>query len=465
MSAALLAQSQVSIVEINPDRSTGDANSPNAASGGRVHNLGGAADDNTTFYAASEWGGLFKSTDGGQRWNRLNRHVPVATWDVKVDPFDSTRVVATSMYDGRVDSNAGINVSTNSGTSWTHPATALPPANFCATVAGNDVRRAEPGAFGISFDPDNSGDIYVGTNCGLAISTDSGVTWDYIDPTPGDGADDIWDVVVHDDGIIDLCGDDGHQRSTDGGTTWTTAAGAGLVGGICSIAASPHESDVIFVTVANNIFESSDGGGTWTNLGTPDSRTQGRVPFVVTNPRSNSTFDLWFGDVSVFRGGCTSNPAGGGQRCPAARTVAPATPPPAGWGGPFTQTTGGHDDVGDIIFDSTAAANSACPVLYASDGGVYTNTNTTNPGCQTPAWEQATKTIHALWLWDLTGADQQGLQAEDLYFGAQDNGSFASTDAGALSPAWSNPDCCDGFDTAADPNRVLSTTCCIGGLS
>ena len=463
---AAQAQSQVSVVEINPDRSTGDATTPNAASGGRVNNLGGVAGDNRTFYAASEWGGLFKSTDGGQRWNRLNRHVPVATWDVKVDPFDADRVVATSMYDGRTNSLAGINVSTDGGLSWTHPATATPPANFCLTdIAGNDVRLAEPSAFGISFDANSSGDIYVGTNCGLAISNDSGATWNYVDPTPGDPADDVWDVVVHNNGIIDLCGDDGHQRSTDGGANFTTATGIGLIGGRCSIAASPHEANVIFVTVGNNVFESSNGGGTWTNLGTPDRTRQGRVPFVATNPRSANTFDLWYGDVSLFRGGCSSNPAGGGLRCPNGRVGAPNTPPPAGWGGPFTRTTGGHDDVGDIMFDTTASANTACPVLFASDGGVYTNTNTSDPGCHSPSWEQATKTIRALWLWDLAGADQAGLEAEDVYFGTQDNGSFATTDAGAPVPTWSNPECCDSFDTAADSNRVIYSICCFSGFS
>ena len=50
------------------------------------------------------------------------------------------------------------------------------------------------------------------------ISTDAGQTWDFVDPTPGDGGGlDVYDVIVHNGGIIDVCGQDGHQRSTDGG--------------------------------------------------------------------------------------------------------------------------------------------------------------------------------------------------------------------------------------------------------
>jgi uncharacterized repeat protein (TIGR01451 family) len=60
----------------------------------------------------------------------------------------------------------------------------------------------------------------------------------------------------------------------------------------------------------------------------------------------------------------------------------------------------------------------------------------------------------------MTGVDQAGNASEDLYFGNQDNGSFAATDGGAATPTWSNVDCCDIFDTAAESNRVLYTFCC-----
>ncbi|MGB5987881.1 MAG: choice-of-anchor D domain-containing protein [Desulfobacterales bacterium] len=435
------------VTDISPNQSTLDPADPDGASGGRVNGIGVDSASPGTLYAASEWGGLFKSTDTGQNWFHLNGHVPTVTWDVEVDPSNSNRVYATSFYDGRISSQAGISVSTDGGATWIHPAAATPPAGFCTTAS----RRDEPSAFGISIDPGNASNVYVGTNCGLAISNDSGVNWTFVDPTPADGADNIWDVVVHDGGIIDLCGDDGHQRSTDGGNTWTTAATQPLPGGRCSLAVSPDESYVLFAVVGTTIFESDDGGQSWpTTYANPTP--QGRIPFVATNQRAGATYDLWFGDVSLFRGTCTTPavPApGGSQRCNAS----------AAWAGGFTRSTGGHDDCGDIAFDPQVATD-ACPILFSSDGGVYRNTLGVSPGCHSPQWEQPTVTPHALWHFDFEGVSRPGAASEDLYFGNQDTGSFGSSSGGAASPSWINERCCDGFDVAGDSNRVLSTICC-----
>jgi len=435
------------VTDISPSSSTLDPSDPDGASGGRVNGIATDPSTPTTLYAASEWGGLFKSTDSGQRWTHLDGHVPTATWDVMVDPGSSNRVYATSFFDGRTDSRSGISVSLDGGVTWTRPATAVPPVGLCANAAS----RAEPAAFGLAIDPDDPDDVYAGTNCGLAVSNDRGATWTFIDPTPADGADTIWDVVVHDGGIIDLCGQDGHRRSTDGGATWTTATTQPLPAGRCSLAVSPDEAWVLFTVVGTTIRESDDGGGSWpVTYANPSA--QGRIPFVATNQRSGATYDLWFGDVRLHRGTCTTpgTPApGGAQRCNAS----------AGWAGPFTRSVGAHDDSGDIAFDPTTASD-ACPVLFSSDGGVFVNTLTASPGCHTPAWEQPTVTPHALWHFDFEGVRRAGATGEDLYSGSQDDGSFGTTTGGATPPAWRNERCCDGFDVAGDSTRVLNTICC-----
>ena len=448
--ADIEAQIPVTHRDINPNQSTLDPADPDGASGGRVNGLGAAAANPGTFYAASELGGIYRSTDNGLTWVHLDAHAPTVTWDVEVDPTNSNRVYATSFFDGRTASVAGINVSTNAGASWTHPPSATPPANFCL----GEARRTEPSAFGIAVDPADPNDVYVGTNCGLAISTDRGVNWTFVDPTPADGAEDVWDVVVHDGSIIDLCGADGHQRSVDGGATWTTSATAPLPAGRCSIAVSPDEPYVLFAVVGTTIFESDDAGQNWTNAYVNPS-PQGRIPFVATNQRAGATYDLWFGDVSLHRGTCTTpaTPApGGAARCNAS----------AGWAGGFTRGAGGHDDTADIVFD-TAAATDRCPVLFSSDGGVYRNTVGASPACHTPAWEQPNITPHGLWNFGFDGVGRAGAAAEDVYMGNQDNGTFGTLTGGAAAPAWNNQFCCDGFDAAGEATRALTTVCCFGG--
>ena len=162
--------------------------------------MNGTAVDPTSplvLYAASEWGGLYKSVDRGDTWQRLEGHRPVVTWDVAVDPGNAARVYATSFHDGKQPSisQSGINVSTDGGVTWVHPATAVPPAGLCA----NADDQSELAAFGIGIYPGNPATVYIGTSCGLAISTDSGVTWSYESPVPAAGR--IWDVVPAANGV------------------------------------------------------------------------------------------------------------------------------------------------------------------------------------------------------------------------------------------------------------------------
>ena len=306
--------------DISPDNSDHDPVDPDGATGGRVNGVAIHPTDNQMMYAATEWGGLYRSTDGGLTWSHLPGHLPVATWDVELDPGTPSRVFATSFFDGKVDSRSGINVSTDGGTTWTRPASSSPPGGFCNNAA-DQVERA---AFGIAVDPGNNANVYVGTSCGLARSSDSGATWNYVNPAGGAGtARRVWDVLAMGGGVLHICGDEGHWRSGDGGATWV--GGSGLASGRCSLAASPDEAYVLFAVVGTTIYETDNaddpGGASWSQTRTNPS-PQGRIPFVATNQRSDvggdDVFDLWFGDVSLFRVGCTTPdpPApGGAPRC------------------------------------------------------------------------------------------------------------------------------------------------------
>jgi len=445
----------VTFDDVSPDQSDTDPSDPDGATGGRVNHVAVHPTNNQVMFAASEWGGIYSSTDGGLNWGFHPGHLPLATWDVEFDPTTPTRLYATSFFDGKITSEAGINVSADGGVTWTKPGTAEPPAGFCADADD----EGEPSAFGISIDPGNSANVFIGTSCGVAVSSDSGATWTYRDPTgPANTGDRVWDTLALGGGVVHTCGDDGHQRSDDGGATWV--AGSGLASGRCSLAVSPDEPYVVLAVVGTTIYETTNGaaggGATWTQTRS-NPTPQGRIPFVATNQRSGTTpdvFDLWFGDVSLFRVQCTSGTSSGGSpRCGTGNSPA--------WAGGFTRNVGGHDDTGDILFDSEAA-NDRCPLLFSSDGGVYYNTDDT-ADCHNPNWEQPDVTPHGLWPFAMSGADQAGAANEDLYFGNQDNGVFGTVDAGNDSPSWHNEICCDGFDTGAESAGIVYTICCFGG--
>src|SRR6266511_1561971 len=185
--------------DINPDESgfpaqpqVGIGNCPSpcpsGGSGGRVNGLAGVPGDAHTYFAASEIGGLFKTTNRGDSWHHLDGHLPTRTWDVAAAP-GGLKVYSTSFYDGRIDSLSGIEVSRDGGPTWAHP-------DISAPSTCSDVRTIQPSAFGIALRP-GTDEVLVGTNCGIARSTTSGDAWTQFDPTPSDGVtNSVWDVVA-----------------------------------------------------------------------------------------------------------------------------------------------------------------------------------------------------------------------------------------------------------------------------
>lgn len=437
--------------DINPSHSNGDRNS---SSSGRINHVG-AASDFSKVYAASEWGGLYQSFDQGNTWVKIQTFIPAATWDVKVDPNNNQRVYATSGYDGRVSPQSGISISNNAGATWT--AVNIPALNTLA--CNNPLASAQPTGWGIAINPNVPSTVFVGTSCGLARSLDSGATWTFIDPSPADGAEQIYAVIAQDRTTVDVVGDNGHFRSTDNGATWTAASTLPAavnpnIGPESGLAASPRESYVLLAAVnGQNIFESDNGGVTWaTSLALPTNggttNVQGRVPFVKTNQLSASNqFDVWYGDINLYKVTATTP-----------STLAPGPParvPTNSWS---SVQDGAHDDTGDVMFDPRFRAG-ACPAVFSGDGGVFRNTNPNNPGCQNPSWDQPNITPHATWLWGFDGVRvSQGQHAQT--YGLQDDGGWAATNVAEgqnpPGPNWNNYTCCDIMHNTEGAGHILA---------
>jgi len=456
--------------DLSPSQSNTHGRSPNAASGGRVNGLASARDKSLMF-AATEWGGLYRSTNGGRTWSHLAGHLPMATWQVAVDPSNPMKVYATSFYDGRVASLAGINVSADGGETWVHPASAAPPQGFCADT----TRAANPSAFGIAINSARPAQVLVGTNCGVIASADAGATWRPIYPTTPGTATDVWSIVIHDAGVIDICGEQGHRRSTDGGTSWSAAPVAPLPAGRCSITASPRDADHLLATIAGTIYQSLDGGGHWQTLDSltrrPDANA-GRVASIAVNDRSGPTFDVWFGYANLFRGFCTPS------RCPYGSLPGDTL---LAWNQVGT-SAGAHLDLGVVLFDPAALVD-ACPLLLSNDGGIEINAIRTSPACHSPRWVQPDTTPHALWLLgmqatqviarDSTVHDSAGrmravpIRRRNVYhrllFGTQDNGAFQTNRANGDTVWWDNTDPADAADVVGGARVTINSVCCYPG--
>ncbi|MGE5275858.1 MAG: hypothetical protein ACM3SU_02580 [Acidobacteriota bacterium] len=452
--AAWAAADPVEFKDINPDDSGPTRNCPapcpSGGSGGRVHRLASSKERPDDIYAASELGGLFKSVDKGQNWSHVDSFLPTRAWDVAVSPGGDT-VYATSFYDGRVSSTAGIQVSYDRGATWQHPATATPPAGFC--TAG---RVSQPSAFGISIRPGAINEVLAGTNCGLARSTDFGTTWTFLANAPrGPLPLSVWDVVALPGGLTYACGEQGVLRSSNG-TAWRKmpdpSDATGPYRGYCSIAASGAYPNFVVVVFARTTyfdaifdirqaayFASFDYGLTWTKWAHPDGAGQKRVPMVAVNRRSDG-LDVWLGAGNLFRVPCTDVPIIG-LTCSATRF------------GTFTDAGGDvtkvHGDTGDILFDPEFQID-ACPLFYSSDGGIYVNSETAPGVCQDPVFLSANVGLHAELPMGMTGVDHAASTQEDLYLALQDNGLFTTTHAEAFAPAWTHIEGADWFDAAAD---------------
>ena len=364
--------------------------------------------------AASPSGGLFKTVDGGATWAHLDGLPANRLWDVQIDPSNGNQVLATIVVDSHKPTYAGLWRSVDGGATWTQPAGTS--AGYCDGTVIPDYGRE------IFFGP--GANVFVATDCGLAVSRDGGATWSRT--SVGTGRPSVWSVaarpgIAAGSVIVDICTAAGPRRSTDGGATFGAAPTTPPFPiGICTITESPTEQNVLFATSKDYgtgmLWESDDAGATWTQLWS--YHNPGRYPWVRTTIPANAPagrFDLYFhAGADVFRQRCTTGATL--HRC--AVVADPAT------GAPFEFVNGGHD-VGGIAFDATG-----CPAYLGSDYGV---TRSTDCGV---TWDWKNTTLTALSIYDMAGTVLP--THTDLYFGTQDNYIWGSQDNGVTWP-WGRP--------------------------
>jgi len=421
--------------------------------GGRVEALAVDPVNAQNVYAAGELGGFWHSTDQGLHWSHVDDLPHFVTRDIEFAPSDSSLLIATGDYDGRVASQGGIWRSTDGGATWSKPATADPGCT------------GEPSAFGAAIapnDPPGSIRIWVGTSCGIAYSTNSGASWTHFSPSGLAGR--VWDTYVHDPAGAEFdvyaCGDNGYRRSTTGGATaGSFTDGVSPIpadGGMpCSLATAPQDEDTVYMSYFDSpppppsqfctprVAESTDGGTTWEEF--DPTHENCRNPYVVTHPALDGNADHY--EVFIGDGRHLHH-----QNCDAT-AAARCAPGNASWP---DVGSGAHADHTDIAFDTSSP--NGCPILVSNDGGIDRTTVAPASCASTFAWADSNAGNHG---WDIRGlagtVDVPG--GTELYFGTQDNGIYYSPDGGVSWPLRTGPDVYDVFADHNGPARVLWRSC------
>ena len=159
-----------------------------------------------------EWhgtnGGLFKSTDGGNTWRQLTKDLPpVVQVAVAIAPSNSKRLYAS------VAGTQGIGIyrSDDAGESWERTTTDPRPLG---RIGGGDLPL-------LAIDPKNP-DILYSDSTVVWKSADAGKTWTGLRGAPGgDDYQHIW-INPNDGNIMLVVSDQGAIITVNGGRTWSS---------------------------------------------------------------------------------------------------------------------------------------------------------------------------------------------------------------------------------------------------
>jgi photosystem II stability/assembly factor-like uncharacterized protein len=257
--------------------------------GGRSIAVAGHADQPLTFYFGQTGGGVWKSTDGGNKWNPISDSTfkTSSVGAITVAPSDPNTIYAgTGETDirGNISGGDGIYKSTDAGKTWKHIGL-----------------KKSWGIARIMVHPKNADVVYVASlgnpfgrvskpmdaeERGVYRSMDGGMTWQHvlkptndksgaieihIDPTnPSVLYAAMWECYRNNYSMSSGGEGSGLYKSTDGGSTWKNMSKnpgmpVGLLGKM-GVAVSHSNGNRVWAIVENKnggLFRSDDGGDNW----------------------------------------------------------------------------------------------------------------------------------------------------------------------------------------------------------
>ena len=224
-------------VELGPQ--TWNATSSWSPGLGRIDAIAVHPANTSIIYAASPYGGCWKTTNGGGSWTSLtDGQTYMRIGDVEVDPANTSIV-----YIGTLGS--GFLLSTNGGSTLTPSNSGLP--------GGINIRK-------IIVNPSNTAILLIATSSGIYRSTNSGASW----TLAASGSYYDLEFQPGNTSVVYACGQN-FYRSTNGGTSFTQITSGITSTDIMRIAVTPADPNVVCIvqcagSVFGKFYKSTNGG-------------------------------------------------------------------------------------------------------------------------------------------------------------------------------------------------------------
>jgi len=330
-------------------------------------------------------GGVWRSEDGGASWVPLtDTFSNISIGVLEIDPNNPLVIYAGTgeayYRSWPMNRGNGIMKSTDGGTSWA----------FLDSTVRND---AFDWVGDIEVSHNDPKRVYAATGTGVWLSKDGGDSWGAAPVlASGNGPDSVGclELAIRTDRNPDVvfasCGHekdpDGVYQSSDGGASWQKVLPVDKESiGVAALAVAPNNQDIVYASVSSTgqdalgLYASTTGGGpgTWTrraspasgapnwlgNCRFPKSRGQGGYDNVIAVDPTNPD-RLWVGGVDLFR----SEDGGKSFRIASDWALDPVN------GTPYV-----HADQHVIVFDPRYDGTTNRTVYFASDGGLYRNSD------------------------------------------------------------------------------------------
>lgn len=410
--------------------------------GGRTRALAIDVTDETeeTILAGGVSGGLWRTTDGGDNWLKMTTPTDLQSITCIAQDVQSTDGLVWYYGTGEFTGNSassfgspyrgdGIFKSTNGGDSWSR-------LDFTVGDMPQTFESVWDYNHEIVVNPTN-GDVFVANYGGIYRSQDGGDSFTLVLDGLTNGGNGGWtDVAITSTGILYAVKNfegAGVWQSTDGGDNWTDITDAGhsfAAGERKEIAIAPSDEDIVYVlgqdeteSSEHSLWKYDDGADTWTDLSsnipqlggqTGDFDSQGGYDLLIKVKNDEPNFVV-IGGTNLFASSDGFN-----------------TTSNTNWIGGYTSTNQSfalypnhHPDQHSFVFLDGDR------VYSGNDGGIQLTNDVT---ASTVSWTPLnngylTSQIYAV----STGPENQ------ILVGLQDNGTWFASNSTASTDDWSDP--------------------------